>query len=100
MCKGFEEILSKHADELKNELSVDNIFIGYVDDKGGAHGNINGDPITALYGVSSMLYKVSEKAHNIDSNIVTDKELNDSNELLSLYGNIYSEMIKLVKNEL
>lgn len=97
MRKGFEEILSKHANELESELGVGNIFIGYIDDKGDAHGNIHGDAITALYGVSSMLYKVTEKAHNIQPSIITDKELSNSSNLLSLYGGIYSEMMKLVK---
>lgn len=97
MRKGFEEILSKHANELESELGVGNIFIGYIDDKGDAHGNIHGDAITALYGVSSMLYKVTEKAHNIHPSIITDKELSNSSNLLSLYGGIYSGMMRLVK---
>lgn len=97
MRKGFEEILSKHANELESELGVGNVFIGYIDDKGDAHGNIHGDAITALYGVSSMLYKATEKVHNIHPSIITDKELSNSSNLLSLYGGIYSEMMRLVK---
>ena len=97
MRKGFEEILSKHANELESEWGVGNVFIGYIDDKGDAHGNIHGDAITALYGVSSMLYKATEKVHNIHPSIITDKELSNSSNLLSLYGGIYSEMMRLVK---
>lgn len=97
MRKDFKEILSNHANELERELGVGNIFIGYIDDKGDAHGNIHGDAITALYGVSSMLFKATEKAHNIYPSIITDKELINSSDLLSLYGGIYSEMMKLVK---
>ncbi|MEY8736489.1 hypothetical protein AB9M75_04365 [Lactobacillus sp. AN1001] len=97
MKKDFEEILSKHANELKKELGTDNIFIGYIDNDGGAHGTVNGSAISALYGISSMLYKVTEQAHNLDSNIVTDKEVSDSKDVLSLYGHVYSEAMKLVK---
>lgn len=100
MRKDFKEILSRHRKELEEELGVDNMLISFVDENADAHGTVYGNPISALYCTSSMLYKLNEKLHGEIPELISEDEVKSTENLKDFYGTIYLEAMGLIKNEL